>query len=360
MSDRPPAKVTLREVADAAGVSIGTASKVLSGQSGVSARRREGVHAAARRLGYRPNTIAADLRRSRSMSIGLVIPDLRNSFFIELVHALEKAAAADGYFLVLAHADEDPRIEMERIRFVLSRQVAGMILIPCQGYDHAMQELQQCNVPVVMADRVNDSFPASTVTTDSVHAAYMGTQYLLAQGHRRVVFAVNTLDFMNSRARADGYLRAMHEAGLQAEARVLVCGKSAAQAHPVLLDVLLKPHRPTALFASANVLTLAALRAIADADLQLPADVSLLSFDDAPWMSVLKPRISAIRQPVEAISHAIWQLMRASLNATDPEPISHLSFKAELLPRETTTAPPRDRGSIRSGAVVGASAAPHG
>lgn len=339
MGERTPPKVTLREVADAAGVSIGTASKVLSGQVGVSARRREGVHAAARRLGYRPNAIAADLRRSRSTSIGLVIPDLLNSFFIELVHALEKAAAADGYFLVLAHADEDPRIEMDRIRFVLSRQVAGMILIPCQGYDHALAELRQCKVPVVMADRVNDDFPASTVTTDSAQAACMGTRYLLAQGHRRVTFAVNTLDFVNSRARVDGYLQAMREAGLQDEARILVCGTSAAQAHPVLLEMLREPQRPTALFTSANVLTLAALRAIADADLQLPADLSLLSFDDAPWMSVLKPRISAIRQPVEAISQAIWQLMRASLNATDPVPVSHLSFQAELLPRETTAPP---------------------
>ena len=341
MSDRPPAKVTLREVADAAGVSIGTASKVLSGQSGVSARRRDGVHAAAKRLGYRPNAIAADLRRNRSMSIGLVIPDLLNSFFIELIHALDKAASADGYFLVLANADEDPKIEMERIRFVLSRQVAGMILIPCQGYDHALKELQQCNVPVVMADRVNDDFPASTVTIDSAHAAYIGTQHLLTQGHRRVTFAVNTLDFINSRARVDGFLQAMREAGLQDQAQVLVCGTSATQAHPVMLDMLLKPRRPTALFTSANVLTLAALRAIADANLRLPDDLSLLSFDDAPWMSVLSPRISAIRQPVESISHAIWQLLRARLNGADSDPVSHLSLKAELLPRETTGTPPR-------------------
>ena len=333
-----PTTVTLREVANAAGVSIGTASKVLSGQAGVSLRRTESVRAAAKHLGYRPNSIAADLRRNRSTSIGLVIPDLLNSFFLELVHALEKSASANGYFLVLAHADEDPKIEMERIRFVLSRQVAGMILIPCQGYDHALEELQQCNVPVVMADRVNDSFPVNTVTTDSLHAAYTGTKYLVSLGHQRIAFAVNTLDLVNSRDRADGYLKAMHEAGLRNRIQIVVCGMSAAQAHPVMLDMLMKPSRPTALFTAGNVLTLAALRAIGDANLQLPADLSLLSFDDAPWMSVLKPRISSIRQPVEAIGHAIWQLMLTALTSESTKPFSHLSFKAELLPRETTAA----------------------
>jgi LacI family transcriptional regulator len=337
---RPPASsVTLREVANAAGVSVGTASKVLSGKTGVSLRRSVSVRDAAKRLGYRPNGIAADLRRTRSTSIGLVIPDLLNTFFVELVHALEKSASKNGYFLVLAHADEDPKIEMERIRFVLSRQVAGMILIPCQGYNHALEELRQCNVPVVMADRVNDSFPVNTVTTDSVHAAYMGTKYLLSLGHRRIAFAVNTLDLVNSRDRADGYLRALEEAGLKDHAHILMCGMNAAQAHPVMLEMLLKPHRPSALFTAGNdVLTLAALRAIGDANLQLPTDLSLLSFDDAPWMSVLKPRISSIRQPVEAIGHAIWQLMLAGLSGQSEQTFSHLRFKAELLPRETTVA----------------------
>jgi len=328
--------VTLREVADAAGVSVGTASKVLAGQPGVSLRRTESVRAAAKRLGYRPNGIAADLRRARSTSIGLVIPDLLNSFFVELVHALEKCAAANGYFLVLAHADEDPKVEMERIRFVLSRQVAGMILIPCQGHDHALEELQQVNVPVVMADRVSDDLSVDTVTTDSVHAAYMGTRYLISLGHERIVFAVNTLDLVNSRERADGYLKAMQDAGLKKHARVVVCGMTAEQAQPVLLDMLLKADRPSAVFTAANVTTLGALRAVADANLALPADISLLSFDDAPWMSVLAPRISSIRQPVEAIGHAIWQLMYARLTGASAQPYSHLRFKAELLPRDTT------------------------
>ena len=148
----------------------------------------------------------------------------------------------------------------------------------------------------------------------------------------------NTLDLVNSRDRADGYPKAMHEAGLRNGIQIVVCGMSAAQAHPVMLDMLMKPSRPTALFTAGNVLTLAALRAIGDANLQLPADLSLLSFDDAPWMSVLKPRISSIRQPVEAIGHAIWQLMLTALTSESTKPFSHLSFKAELLPRETTAA----------------------
>ncbi|WP_219214151.1 LacI family DNA-binding transcriptional regulator [Variovorax boronicumulans] len=330
--------MTLRDVAQAADVSLGTASKVMAGRGGVSARRAESVHAAARALGYRHNGIAADLRRNRSNSIGLVIPDLRNSFFVDLIHALETFASADGYFLVLGHANENPATEMERIRFVLSRRVAGMILLPCQGHDHALAELRQCHVPVVMADRVNDSMPANTVATDSVHAAYTGTQHLLSLGHRRIAFAANTLDLTNTRDRVTGYSRAMEEAG--AAPQLILCGTENDRAHPAMLEALLRPERPSALFTSGTPMTLAALSAIADADLHLPSEVSLLSFDDAPWMSVLSPHISAIRQPVEAISRAIWQLMLAELKGGSAAAPSHLSFKAELRPRQTTVAWP--------------------
>lgn len=279
-------------------------------------------------------------------SIGLVIPDLLNSFFVELVHVLEKTAAKDGYFLVLAHADEDPQTEIERIRFVLSRKVAGMVLIPCRDHSHSLKGLQQCLVPVVMADRVDDSFPVSTVTTDSLDAAKAGTRYLLSLGHHRITFVTNTLDYVNSQARAEGYRLAMAEADLTPQ--VLVCGTSAVETQTLVLDLLRRQSRPTALFTGGNVMTLAALRAIADANLQLPDDLSLLSFDDAPWMSVLKPRISAIRQPVEAIGSAIWQLLLAAIQAKGPVAFSHLNFKAELLPRDSTIPVWAGRGRKRS------------
>ncbi|GAB2912280.1 LacI family DNA-binding transcriptional regulator [Paraburkholderia jirisanensis] len=331
---------TLRDVANAADVSVGTASKVLSGGGGVSAARAQRVWDAARRLGYRRNGIAADLRRGRPTSIGFVLPDLTNQFFVDMARALENHALEHGYQLIMAHADEDPQRELERIRFVLSRQVAGMIIIPCRGYDHAIDEVRECHVPLVMADRVDETFPAHTVTTDSHGASLSGTDHLIALGHRRIVFLVNTLDLVNSRERADGYIDAMRRAGLDDHIRVIECGMTAAEIHASTLDVLSRgAGRPTALFAGGNVTTLGALRAIRDADLRLPEDISLLSFDDAPWMSVLRPYLSSIRQPVEAIGHAIWQLMLKLLNGERGEPV-HLAFKAELLVRESTAQAP--------------------
>ena len=330
---------TLRDVATAAGVSVGTASKVLSGGGGVSALRAQRVWDAARRLGYRRNGIAADLRRGRPSSIGFVLPDLTNQFFVDIARALENHALEHGYQLIMAHADEDPARELERIRFVLSRQVAGMIIIPCRGYEHAIDEVRECHVPLVMADRVDETFPAHTVTTDSHGASSDGTDHLIALGHERIAFLVNTLDLVNSRERADGYIAAMRRAGLDACIQVVECGMTAAEIHASTLDVLKSGARPTALFAGGNVTTLGALRAIRDANLHLPDDISLLSFDDAPWMSVLRPYLSSIRQPVETIGHAIWQLMLKLLNGERGEPV-HLSFKAELLVRESTAPVP--------------------
>jgi LacI family transcriptional regulator len=335
---------TLRDVADAADVSVGTASKVLSGSPGVSAERVGRVWEAARRIGYRRNGIAADLRRGRPSSIGFVLPDLTNQFFVDMARALENHALQHGYRLILAHADEDPERETERIRFVMSRQVAGMIIIPCSGYQHAIDEARECNVPLVMADRVDDTFPANTVTTNSRGASIDGTAHLIALGHRRIAFLVNTLDLVNSRERADGYIQAMRDAHLDGCIEVVECGMTATEIHAATLEVLSGSVRPTALFAAGNVTTLGALRAVRDADLRIPDDISLLSFDDAPWMSVLRPYLTSIRQPVEAIGHAIWQLMLKLLNGEQGEHDErvHLSFKAELLVRESTARVPVD------------------
>lgn len=332
---------TLRDVANAADVSVGTASKVLSGVPGVSAARAQRVWDAARQLGYRRNGIAADLRRGRPSSIGFVLPDLTNQFFVDIARELENHALEHGYQLIMAHADEDPAREMERIRFVMSRQVAGMIIIPCRGYEHAIKEARECNVPLVMADRVDETFPANTVTTDSHGASLDGTAHLIALGHRRIAFLVNTLDLVNSKERADGYIDAMRRAGLDSFIQVVECGMTAAEIHASTLDVLSAAVRPTALFAAGNVTTLGALRALRDANLRLPEDISLLSFDDAPWMAVLRPYLSSIRQPVEAIGHAIWQLMLKLLNGERGEP-AHLTFKAELLVRESTARVPEE------------------
>ncbi|WP_438390196.1 LacI family DNA-binding transcriptional regulator [Caballeronia sp. DA-9] len=335
---------TLRDVANAAEVSVGTASKVLSGASGVSAERARRVWDAARRMGYRRNGIAADLRRGRPTSIGLVLPDLTNPFFVDIARALETHALQHGYQLILAHAGEDPERETERIRFVMSRQVAGMIVIPCSGYQHAqhaISEARECHVPLVMADRVDDTFPANTVTTNSRSASAEGTAHLIALGHKRIAFLVNTLKLVNSRERAEGYMDAMHNANLDTYVSVVECGMTAAQSHAATLKILSGSMRPTALFTGCNVTTLGALRAIRDADLRIPLDVSLLSFDDAPWMSVLRPYLTSIRQPVEAIGHALWQLMLKLLSGQQDECV-HLSFTAELLVRESTAHAPAE------------------
>ena len=214
-----------------------------------------------------------------------------------------------------------------------------MIIIPCHGYEHAFEEVRQCNVPLVMADRVDYGIPANTVTTDSRRAACAGTEHLIALGHTRITFLVNALDLVNSRERADGYLDAMRKAGLEQHARVVVCGMTDGESHAATLGLLSRRDRPTALFTGANVATLGALHAIHDTQLRFPEDISLPSFDDAPWMSVLRPGISSIHQPVEAIGRSIWQLLNKQLEGETGE-VAHLRMKADLRVRESTAAAP--------------------
>jgi LacI family transcriptional regulator len=221
----------LRDVAGAAKVPVGTASKVLSDASGVSPKRMQRVRDAARQIGYRRNSIAADLRRSRPTSIAFVLPDLKNRFFVDIARALENHALQHGHSLILAHADEDPQREPKRLRFVLSRQIADVIVIPYSGHQHAIEEARDCNVPLAMADRVDDTFPANTVTTNSRSAWEDGMARLIALGHKRIAFLVNTLNLANSRERADGCVSAIRHAPLNDYISVVECGKTTTQKH---------------------------------------------------------------------------------------------------------------------------------
>ena len=183
---------TMNEVASEAGVSLGTVSRVVNGNSTVAAELRERVLAACKRLNYRHNRVAASLRSRQTHTMGVIVPDILNTFYAALVEKLENLASAAGYTVMVVTTGEDPERARDRITVLKERQVDGMIVIPSFDGSQLLRPAIGSNMPCVIVDRISAKDAYASVATDNFDAAYQGAKYLLSLGHRDVTLAVNT------------------------------------------------------------------------------------------------------------------------------------------------------------------------
>lgn len=328
-------KPTMNEVASAAGVSLGTVSKVLNGDATVASELRARVLSACERLNYRRNRIAASLRSRQTHTIGLIVPDILNTFYAALVEKVENLASAAGYTMIIVTTGEDPQMARERIHVLKERQVDGMIVIPSFDGSEQLAPAIGSEMPCVIADRISakDAFPS--VAVDNFDAAYQGAKYLLSLGHRHITLAVNTPRLWNTQERIAGFERAMSEGKGKADVRIV--GMTVEEARIAIEGLCREPEPPSALFTSNNLVTLGAVRALQNSQIQTPRDMSLLAFDDFEWLSLLQPAVSAIRQPVDQIAVEAWRLMSHQIGG---RPIStpHIRPGGELIIRGSTAA----------------------
>ena len=337
LENRFTAKVvpTMRDVAERAGVAPATVSNVLSGRRQVRPELRERVTAAIAATGYRPNQLASSLRRMRTDTVGIVVPDLTNPFFAALVHRLEDLAAEDGYQILLVGSNEDETRENDRLQTLLSRQIDGLIMVPARDETAARHTNRLRLPPTVLMDRGFGHADFDTVTADNLDAAARGCAHLIALGHRDIAFVVTSPTLDNMRERIDGYRAALAAAGLTEHARILAGGFTIEGCRGVIEQELLRAEPPSAIFAATYVATLGAVKAIRALDLDFPGEVSLLGFDDTDWMTVLRPYLSTVAQPVAAMADAAWSLLRERL-IDRQGPCRHLRLPCTLAVREST------------------------
>jgi LacI family transcriptional regulator len=339
---------TMRDVAARAGVAPATVSNVLSGRRPVGQELRDRVTAAIAATGYRPNQLASSLRRMRTDTVGIVVPDLTNPFFATLVHHLEDLAAEDGYQILLVGSNEDEAREDDRLQTLLSRQVDGLIIAPVRDETAALATYRPRLPPTVLMDRGFGHADFDTVTADNSEAVRLGCLHLVGLGHRDIAFVATSPSLDNMRERIDGYRAALAAAGLADRARILAGGFDVEGCRAVVEQELLRAEPPSAIFAATYDATLGAVKAIRALDLDFPGAVSLLGFDDTDWMTVLRPYLSVIAQPVAAMADAVWTLLRERQTDRDAS-YRHLRLPCTLTVRESTqraALPPKARENL--------------
>lgn len=298
-------------------------------------------------LDYRPNRAAKSLRERRSRTIGVVVPDITVGLFYGILRRIEQRAAFTDYQIVLADTQEDFSSERNRVRALIQRQIDGLIVVPCRDDSPVLKDLRERGIPTVLLDRIGRDTDFDSVSADNAAASREGTRHLISLGHRRIVLLASDPSLRNIQERIEGYRQALQEAGLSAFEQVLVVGRNAVDTvSPVLKPLLQEAARPSALFAVTQSVAIGTLRTIWEAGLDLPADISLLGFDDCEWFTALRPFLSTIRQPAEDFADQAWSMLMARLN-NDRSPKLHAEVHCSLVIREST-APSADRGKVKA------------
>lgn len=335
-SDHGHARVTIKEVAERAGVSRSTTSRALAGNGYVAEAVRLRVRKAAEELGYVVDATARSLKQRSSRIIGVVVSDLRNAFYAELAYGAGHRAREAGYTMMLVDDGGDAAGELEAANAFVASRVAGVVLTPVA--DAAAAFLQRQRVPVVEVDRVFGDVDA--VVIDNRHAARATTEHLLSLGHRRIALVIDETDWTTGRDRRTGYADALDAAGVVLDpALVLSAGWDADAAAAATRRLLAGPDRPTAVFAANNLLAEGVWRAAMSLDLRIPDDLSLVAFDDAPWMSMVTPGVTAVTQDAAQLGAEAVDLLlrRIAEPALDTQVVT---LPAGMARRGSTARPP--------------------
>jgi LacI family transcriptional regulator len=335
---------TVHDIAQLAGVSLGTVSNVLNGRSTVKEKLALSVMEAAAKLGYRRNANAASLRSNQTDIIAVAVPNIENAFFVEIVSSIERLAGADHRFVMFLTTGEDQERAQRQIHSLISRRIDGLMLIPSFDFQPMIPDLHTYGVPVVLVDRVESKNPFPTVAVDNRQAGRLGGQHLFESGYRHVGFIGHHHHHWILNERLQGFVMAARERGLADRCDSFEMSLDPSDIREATLRLLNGPKRPEAIFAASNVAAKGVIPAIQAAGLRIPDDIGLLVMDDFDALTLSNPGISVVAQPSADIAQAGWRMMRQLISG---EHIAHkhIRLPAKLVVRGSTRGPGAGRRS---------------
>jgi LacI family fructose operon transcriptional repressor len=328
----------IKEVAQAAGVSIATVSRVLTSQPNVRPEVRERVMQAVKKLDYRPNLIARSLRSQQTKTIGLLVSDIRNPFFTAISRMVEDTAYEQGFSVVLCNTDENPEKESLYLNLMHDENVAGIILSPTR---QTIDNFQSLNLafPIVIIDRSIKNSNVDSVLLDNVTAAYQLTNHLIENGYKRISAI---FDEASSTAieRRQGYEEALQAHKLNSDMRPVKRIQPRFEAgYNVATELLDSPNPPEAILTGNSLLGAGALTAIQEHKLIIPDQIALVSFDDTTWASLVQPALTVIDQPTSEIGKIATELLLQRI-AEPNRPTRKIILQGNLIVRGSSAPRP--------------------
>jgi LacI family transcriptional regulator len=338
MPDRP---ATLRDVAAAAKVHPATASRALNPETRllVSEDTARRVAAAAARLGYRPNPVARSLRTRRSYTVGVLIPDLNNPLFPPIVRGLEDKLAEAGYVALIGNTDADPNRERLLFEQMRARHVDGFVLATATLHDRMLAEAAEAEMPVVLMNRLSQDYSFPSVSVDNEQGARMAVTHLARLGHTRIAHIAGPQEASTGVSRLRGFREGLTQHGLAADDNLVVYATkyTVDEGTRCCRELLAKRGSFTAIAAANDMLAVGCYAAFEEAGLDCPGELSLVGFNDMPFIDRLRPPLTTVRFPHYQLGTEAAQLLLERIAGGDG-PVKILYLAPELIVRGSTAA----------------------
>jgi LacI family transcriptional regulator len=332
-------RVSIREVAARAGVSLGTVSNVLNRPQRVAPETRARVERAVRELGFVPDGSARQLRRGRSHTIGVVVLDVANPFWGEVTRGIESVTSAQEFVLILGSSDESADKEARFLHMLDERRVDGLLIAPVEDDERYLKRIEDSGTPIVLLDRISETGTLSSVGVDDVRGGEMAASHLFEQGHEQIAFVNGPVSIRWCADRRRGVLRAAAESGLDPAKAVLevTTGSLTARAGEEAVEQFLDAApRPTALVCANDLLALGVLRKLSEQGISVPHDVALVGYDDVDFAAVLSPPLTSVRQPAYEVGRTAAQLLLEELHTPHRRQPRQVLFQPELIARSSS------------------------
>jgi len=333
---------TLKAIARQLGVSMTTVSRALNGKAeayGISKKTEEAVRRTAKKLHFSPDPLARGLRLNRTLSIGLVIPDISNPYFAEIAKNIEMAARRSGYSVVLCDSEENTQLETESLILLRDRKVDGLVIAPVGQSAIHLETLQKGGFPVVVIDRYFPRLKLPYVVSDNCTGAMQATEHFVEKGHKVIACVQGLAKTSPNYERVRGFQAALRCHGIPVDDSLVVGSSFSEENGYVHAKLLLKSRKDiTAILALSNLIALGILRALSEEGLKVPDDVSIICFDDQPYCAYMNPPLTTVDQSKEQMGQIAVRLL-----------LEHIQ-SAQGLARDGIVLPTRliQRASVRS------------
>jgi len=329
---------TIHDVAERAGVSAMTVSRVINRSNYISPKTRERVEAAIAELGYVPNTLARSLRLKGTKTLALILSDITNPFFTTLGRGVQDVARTAGFNVIFCNTDESETEQAEQLITLVQKRVDGVLLVPAASSAEPVAYLKKHKIPVVVLDRRVDDCAVDSVRCDSEAGAYQLTRLLLGLGHRCIAMLSGPATVSTAADRVAGYRRALAESDLGASAERVFHGPYTPAGGRAMACAALAQHpRPTAFFAANNFIAVGAYQALNEAGLSVPEDVAIVAFDDLPLSTMIEPVFTVAAQPAYEMGQRATQLLLARLGGEEPADCHEVILPFEIIVRRSSS-----------------------
>jgi LacI family transcriptional regulator len=332
--------VNLKKLAEVLNLSISTISKALSDSHEIGAETKKRVRALAQELNYEPNPHASSLRRNKSNTIGVIIPEVANNFFSLAINGIEEVARENGYHVLIYLTHDSYTREVDIVQHLAGGRVDGLLMSVSggsQNFSH-LADLEKRGVPMVFFDRICEQIATAQVTTNDYHGGYLATQHLIEAGCRRIAHLLISGHLSIGRKRMQGYQDALKDAGIAFDPVLVLNGDANSEENTAAITALLTQHPDIdGIFASVEHLAISTYWACQSLGRRIPEDVKVVGFSNLAVASLLAPALTTITQPAYNIGVEAARILFKAIKKNKPvTPTQSVELKSELIARKST------------------------